>query len=872
MNDAAAPLKVLLIEDSAADAELILRALRERDRPVEHRRVSSEADLRTVLAEFGPDVILSDFAMPGFSGPEALGICSEQSPEVPFLFVSGTIGEERAIDALQSGASDYVLKDNLARLPSAVRRAIHEARNRLQRQIAEQALFESEERFRSIVETSDDWIWEGLTDTTAVYTNGAIARILGYQPHELLGTPATELMLPEDRKQVEERLPKIVAAREGWRRWRLRWRHRNGSIRVLESTATPRLDENGELIGFRGLDHDITESLEREARIRHLARIHSVLGALGTAVLRAGSREALLRNACQVAVENGGFRAACISVRDPDANTIRVVSSYGDSAVLAQVAPEEPISLSDPDTYARHPAIRAYEGNRTVIVRDFGESGESPQLREEMRRVGVAAQATIPIGADAMGLLVLYSDEPQEFGEEEMALLERLAGEIDFASVFIANSERLEFLAYHNPVSELFNRVAFHERLDPMLQEPVCVAVADVERFSAINESRGRAFGDALLSEVGARLRALVGASTLIAHPEADNFALAYRASGTAEAELQRLEGVLDEFEKEPFEVEGQEVRLGIRAGIALAPDHGRDAETLENNAGVALGEAKKRGLRVFGFNEELRGRAARRMAMEHELRVAIETGQFELYFQPKFNAPDQRLVGAEALLRWRHPERGLVSPAEFIPLLEESALIERVGHWVMEEALRTALAWRLRRPGLRIAVNVSAREMRHVRFLEHVRTLLQPHAADQLLDIEVTESMLMDDIDSSMHLLDSLRDMGCRVAIDDFGTGYSSLNYLARLPVDTIKIDQSFIGVLTENPQTLALVTNMIGLAHSLSLDVVAEGVEEEGQAHLLRLLRCDILQGYLLGRPMPAAEFEARLLGAEPAAVDNA
>ena len=220
-------------------------------------------------------------------------------------------------------------------------------------------------------------------------------------------------------------------------------------------------------------------------------------------------------------------------------------------------------------------------------------------------------------------------------------------------------------------------------------------------------------------------------------------------------------------------------------------------------------------------------------------------------------------MLGAEALIRWRHPERGLVSPADFIPVLEDTGLVVPVGQWVMAEALAAALDWRRLRPDLRIAVNISAREMRNTSFLEQSRALLEPHAGDQPLDIEVTESVLMDNVEQSVRLLDGLRQLGCQVAIDDFGTGYSSLSYLARLPVDTVKIDRSFVTLLAHSPETMALVNNVIALSHSLGLQVVAEGVEEEEQAKLLRLLRCDQLQGYLLGRPMPATEFGALLVG---------
>jgi EAL domain-containing protein (putative c-di-GMP-specific phosphodiesterase class I) len=221
-------------------------------------------------------------------------------------------------------------------------------------------------------------------------------------------------------------------------------------------------------------------------------------------------------------------------------------------------------------------------------------------------------------------------------------------------------------------------------------------------------------------------------------------------------------------------------------------------------------------------------------------------------------------MVGAEALIRWRHPQRGLVSPAEFIPVLEDTGLVVPVGRWVMATALAAALEWRRHRPDLRIAVNISAREMRNSSFLDQCRELLEPHAGDPPIDIEVTESVLMDNVEHSVRLLDGLRQFGCQVAIDDFGTGYSSLSYLARLPVDWVKIDRSFTMLLTHSPETVALVTNVISLSHSLNLQVVAEGVEEEEQAKLLRLLRCDQLQGYLLGRPVPAAEFEALVAGA--------
>ncbi|HVR80886.1 MAG TPA: EAL domain-containing protein [Luteimonas sp.] len=858
MNSQSAALKVLMVEDSPADADLILHSLRDLPCPVEHALVASEAALREALASFDPDIILSDFSMPGFSGQEALSIASEHAPDVPFLFVSGTIGEELAIATLQRGAIDYVLKDNLRRLPLAIERALDIARNRRERAQMERALRESEERFRTIVENSQDWIWESDQSTRTLYSNGAIARILGYAPDELLGTLASEHMLPEDRRMMEERLPRLAAEARGWERWRLRWRHRDGSVRVLESTAIPRMDENGEVVGFRSIDHDITEHLQQEAKIAQLARIHAVLSALGSAILRTRERQLLLDRVCRIAVEQGGFKAACIGLATEETG-LRLAASHGDPDVIAYIA-----RLSEQPPVRVRTGIRALRGGKPVIVGDIGRSKLEPVLRDALLQVGVAAQVVLPIGTPPWAVLGLFSVAAQEFDKDELGLLVRLAHEIDYAVDFIAKSERLEYLAYHNPVTDLPNQIAFQQEVAARLaQGPLLVAVVELASSGRIIESRGREFGEGVLRMVGQRLQAEVGPSVIVAHPGEYSFLLAKSVLGSVQQEIESLGALLRALDDAPYEIEDEQVFLHLNCGVALSPEHGTDGETLERNATVALGEALKRKTRIEPFNEGLHERATRRIELERDLHRAFAENEFELWYQPKFNAVDQRLLGAEALLRWRHPQAGLVSPAEFIPVLEDTGLIVQAGRWVMRTALDTVLAWRaLGHAGLRIAVNVSARELRNLRFLDECRDLLEPHAADQLLDIEVTESLLMDDIEHSIRLLQSLRAMGCRIAIDDFGTGYSSLNYLARLPVDVIKIDQSFTAQLAHSPETMGLITNIISLAHSLSLKVVAEGVEEEEQAKLLRLLRCDELQGYLLGRPMPATQFAERLL----------
>lgn len=864
MDDPETTLRLLLVEDSAADVGLILRSLRDFPRTIEHRAIASGPALHHALAEFSPEVILSDFSMPGFSGKEALRIASEVAPDIPFLFVSGTIGEELAIDALRQGAADYVLKDNLRRLPSAVERALDVARQRAGRARIERELRDSEERFRTIVESSQDWIWECGVDGAMTYSNGAIAAILGYRLDELIGVSAYDFMLAEDREEALCQVSECIAAQRGWRGWRLRWRHRDGSTRTLESTASLRVDAEGHVIGFRGVDQDITERLQQEARIQQLARIHAVLSALGNAVLRADDRDRLLAQVCEVAVQRGRFAAARIGVLD-DGGVLRTAASFGDSRTIRLI---EEAGIRDGEC---HPAagpgagLRALNEAQNIVVRDFAAAANvSVDLRREMASAGISAQIALPVGSPPWAALELYSATPQEFNLEEIELLTRLVSEVDYAVDFLLKSERLEYLAYHHPVTGLLNRSGFQLRVSERLAQcDMTVAMLSLANFVRINDSRGRDFGEQLLKVVAQRFRKVAAPDMILAHVGEDAFLVAQPTERSFDEAAERLETLLRAMDETPCDIAGEQIFISLHGGVAVGPAHGSDGQTLERNAATALGEGSKRKVRLEPYTERLRELSSRRVALEGDLRWALARNELELSYQPKFEAEGNRLVGAEALLRWRHPQHGMISPQEFIPILEDSGQIVRVGRWVMQKAIDTALAWRARGfPAFRIAVNVSARELRDANFLAESRALLEPHAADQVLDIEITESLLVEDVEQSIRLLENLRVLGCRVAIDDFGTGYSSLNYLVRLPADTIKIDQSFVTQLEHSPDTVGLVTNIIALAHSLGLRVVAEGVETEGQADLLRRLHCDWLQGFLLGEPMSSTEFATRLL----------
>jgi diguanylate cyclase (GGDEF)-like protein len=374
--------------------------------------------------------------------------------------------------------------------------------------------------------------------------------------------------------------------------------------------------------------------------------------------------------------------------------------------------------------------------------------------------------------------------------------------------------------------------------------------------FSDVNDTYGRRVGDSLLRQVSSRLCHFVGTCETVARLGADRFALSFSHVTETNQVAHRLErDVLNAFASS-FKADDTEIHLTAQIGISLYPSDADDAYTLYKNAEIALKRAQSEGEPYLLYDPAMNERIIRSVTMEAKLRKAIERDQLMVHYQPKVSTMDNRIVGLEALLRFADPETGLVSPENFIHLLEETGMIVEVGLWMMRRAGEDLRLWRgqdLSPP--RIAVNVSPVQLEQKDFLESLQKVLQASGnRSEGLDIEITESAVMKDVETNIPKLEALRQMGFRIAIDDFGTGYSSLSYLSRLPVNALKIDRSFIVDMTEHPNSLAIVNSIISLAHSLKLEVVAEGVEVEEQAKLLRLLRCDLIQGNLYSPPIPA------------------
>jgi diguanylate cyclase (GGDEF)-like protein len=493
-------------------------------------------------------------------------------------------------------------------------------------------------------------------------------------------------------------------------------------------------------------------------------------------------------------------------------------------------------------------------------------------FREPYTEAGVRSLSILPliISDEVVGTLVLYASEIDFFLEDEMRLLTGLASDIAFAIDHIDKQDRLNYLAYYDELTGLANRILFHQRLEQSLANAkkesrvIAVILLDIERFKIINDTLGRAAGDKLLKKISKRMLDSSADASRLARLDADHFAVLVQNSGSREDVARLIKTRILEIFTPPFRLGESELRITAKFGIAMFPDDGPDADTLLKVSEVALKRAKATGEQYLFYIQEMDEAAADKLAMENLLRKAIDNEEFVLYYQPKVNMVSGKVTSAEALLRWNDPNTGLVPPGTFIPILEETGMVYQVGRWALREAAENNKRWRA--AGLetvRIAVNVSPLQLRNSNFVDEIKQViaLDRNAATGL-ELEITESMIMDNIDFNIATLQAIRALGVTIAIDDFGTGFSSLSYLARLPADTLKIDRAFVTAMTSGPVGLSLISTIISLAHAMKLKVVAEGVETDEQSRLLRLLGCDEIQGFLFSKPVPAEYFAETFL----------
>jgi diguanylate cyclase (GGDEF)-like protein len=429
----------------------------------------------------------------------------------------------------------------------------------------------------------------------------------------------------------------------------------------------------------------------------------------------------------------------------------------------------------------------------------------------------------------------------------------------------LAHAERVEYLAYHDGLTELPNRSMFSRALSQSISEAqrydrrLAVAFLDLDRFKLINDTLGHEAGDQLLQQVAARLKGCVRDSDTVARLGGDEFVVLLPELTDEKHASIVAQKILAAVAK-PFTLIGQEFRVTASIGISTYPQDGRDEQTLTKNADIAMYQAKAEGKNNFQFySEELNANSLERLTLESSLRHALERNEFRLYYQAKRDIASGRITGMEALLRWEHPDLGTVAPMQFIPIAEETGLIILIGKWVLKTVCLQSIAWQKQGlPALSIAVNLTARQFRDEHLLTDVTSILTETGMDpRLLEIELTESLMIHDVENTLRILTGLKAVGIRVAVDDFGSGYSSLALLQRFPLDTIKIDRSFVRDIGGTTEDTGLADAIIAMGKSLSLTVVAQGVETKEQADHLRLHACDELQGFYFKRPLPVDEF---------------
>jgi diguanylate cyclase (GGDEF)-like protein/PAS domain S-box-containing protein len=854
------PLRLLLVEDVPAEAELVVREFTRYGIDCDWRRVDTEHGLIQEIAALRPHVIVSDYSLPCFDGMSALRIVQAHAPDVPFIFLSGTIGEETAIESLRSGAMDYLLKDNIARLVPAVERVRREMQSRTERRRATQQL-------RDIIATSQDWIWELGADDKIVFTSPSAAQILGRTLQAVRHEDFIALVAPDDRAAVGASLDELREKRTTVR-FLARFLRESSSPGWLETRALARLDEKGIVIGIRGSSRDVTEQQEQQARIFHLKRVLQMVSGVNGALVRLRDRDSLLTETCRLAVNVGEYLLATVWLIEGRAIRSVVTAGACEAAFAGVSMPFAGDDGADPSMMAK--AIRTQQA---AVAPDITDPTAPVCHREMLRAADVRGLVALPLLVDgtSVGALVLGTGSANQLDDGELNLLREVAANLSFALQYLQREDAVHFLSYFDALTGLAKRRLFCDRLGRRLAARVgpeirpAVVVFDIERLGVVNDSAGRHVGDALLQHVSDRLRQQVAETDDLAHLGGGTFCVSMPLLGSVDHAVARLHERIASLFARPFEIEGLTIRAVARAGIARYPEDGENAPELIENAEAALKSAKSAGERFLPYRLQMHRGQDKRLELETRLRAALEERQFLLHYQPKVDIGSGELIGLEALIRWQDPARGLIAPSEFLPVLEATQMIVEVGEWVLDQALEDARRWFDAGLQTRVAINVSPWQLRRGDFADRVLARLNGRECfPGGLDLEITESALLQDPEETTRKLELLRVSGVGIAIDDFGTGYSSLSRLSMLPVDTLKIDRSFTSGLPGNEVSLALVSTIIALARTFRLVTIAEGVETAGQFDTLRKLGCQQSQGYLHGKPQPYEEITRRLVEA--------
>jgi diguanylate cyclase (GGDEF)-like protein len=638
-----------------------------------------------------------------------------------------------------------------------------------------------------------------------------------------------------------------------------------------DSIATSRRDELGSLLRSLGsmrsrLRARAEEEHQRALANEGLARMHAALSASSEAMMRAKTREQLYQLVCQAVAEGGEFASISIALADEENKKLVVVAAQGP---CAEEVKKLDLAITDDRPEGRGLTGTAFRSRQPCVSNDYLANDQFAAFHDSFRRFGVRSAVAMPLlsRSEATGVIAFQATELNYFSPEMIELLGRLATNVsltledfDRAEERERAEEEMRHLATHDSLTDLPNRALFSELLGFSMtateryQRKCAVLFIDLDRFKIINDSLGHEQGDVLLIEIARRLKASVRASDVVARLGGDEFVVLLNEITDQKQVAGVAKNLLCVLGK-PVDLAGQECGVTASIGVAMFPDDGSDQEQLLKNADVAMYLAKQEGKDdVRFYSNNIKTPSADRIKIEAHLRRALERNELFLEYQPKQSTETGKMIGVEALLRWQSPELGLLAPIQFIPLAEETGMIVPIGRWVLHTACRQAADWqRDGLPPLSMAVNFSPRQFSDGNLLNDIDNALAESGLDPaLLQIEITESMVMINVEQAIQILGAIQSRGVRLAIDDFGTGYSSMSVMKHFPIDTIKIDRSFVRDLPRDARNKAITQAIIRMGKALGLVVVAEGVETIEQNAFLHLHECDEIQGFYYSKPV--------------------
>jgi diguanylate cyclase (GGDEF)-like protein/PAS domain S-box-containing protein len=818
------PLRVLIVEDDPADEALVRRALRRSGFEPIGPRVDSEPDLLDRL-DSSLDVILSDYALPSFDAFTTLRHVRERGVDAPVIIVSGTIGEEIAVETIRHGAVDYLLKDRLGRLGESVRQAVTQRRLRSEQQLMTEALQASETRLRLATSAAGMGAWELDLRTGEVVGSETMAAYLGLPPGttrfpitvgQALVHPDDRAILAEaDRRAIEDDHPYAVEVRLVSADGGVRWLAEKGE--VVERDAA------GIAVRMAGVTWDVTEQKTAEAALRRSERQL----AEAQRIARIGSWE------WEIATDDLSW-------------SVELRRIFGLTLDPAPFSYQGFLERVHPDDRTRVEAIV-----QAACV-------EGQPFRFDYRiRLADGVERVVETRGD-----VVVDDAGRAI---------RMQGTAQDITERTALEAQLRRQAFHDALTGLPNRALLSDRLGQALVHAsrrgtrIAALFVDIDNFKVVNDSLGHNAGDELLVGISRQLRLALREGDTVARFGGDEFVCILEdlaAIEAADAAARAAARVIDRL-RDPVWIEGHEVVTTASIGVAISDGPAEAADDLLRHADQAMYVAKRAGKgRVIFFEPDMNHRAWTRLALERDLRRALEASEFQLVYQPIVELANGRVCAVEALLRWTDPARGVISPAEFVPVAEETGLIVPLGEWVIKEACRHAAAWQEGAREIGVAVNLSARQVGHPNLAAEVaEALAESGLPPRLLTLEITERVALANDDETTATLLALKRLGVHLAIDDFGTGYSGMSMLKASPVDELKVDQAFVAGLGVDERDLAIVRAVLALANALDLRTTAEGVETEEQATLLRRLGCRHAQGHLFARPMSAEAMSAFL-----------